>query len=528
MKKFFHFINRFDVPFIFLFNGSKKFYTSFGFTFSLIIIIICFIYGTILFYELISHNNPSLNYEKITTSSKYNMTFNEDILFTIAFRDKNYKIINDPSIGYIEGTYEKMVSINGTLKQTITKLIFFNCSNLYDKFVKLEQGKKFKSLDLYKYTCFKNENNEPIILGGIYGTDFYGNLAIYIKKCINDSSSNVICKDKETIEKNMENGWLQISYLSAFIDYNNYSHPIQYKQLGTYSLIDVNINKIIYSYFNPVFIYTDSNIIIPFKTMKKSFKEESVIRDINLLTENGTVFTVYVCPSDTVEKYNRSYIKVYNIGSYVAGVYFILHSFFAFFYSFFQNKLIETVLANNLFTFISEFPIEKKYSLFSIKKNMKNFINLKNVNNIYVKKFTDKSKNDFNKNVLNMNKFNFELKSNRHKNLSYSLLDASNKLILNKIENENLKIKKFKYYNFSIDFIKAMKIVLFPFLKSSKEFIKEHIFIKKNINKLIDYKIINKKLVLLDIIKNKVLKNENNLISDKKYLFLNKSLINIT
>ena len=524
MKKFCHFIDGFDVPFTFLFNGSKKFYTSFGISFSLIIIIICCIYGIILFHELISHNNPSLNYEKVTSSSKYNMTFNDDIIFTIAFRDKNYKIINDPSIGYIEGTYERMVSVNGTLKQTITKLTFFNCTNLYDKFVKREQGNRFKSLGLYNYTCFKNTNNDPIILGGIYGTNFYGNIAIYLKKCVNDSSSNIICKDEETIEKNIQNGWLQISYLSAYVDYYNYSNPIQYKALGTYSQIDVNVNKIIYSYFNPIFVYTDSNIIFPIKTIKKSFKEEIVIRDINTLTENGIVFTVYLCPSDTVEKYKRSYIKIHNIGSYVAGVYFILHSLFSFFYSYFQNKLIETVLANNLFTFASQYSIEEKYSLFSLKKNRKNIINLKKVN--VMKKLTEIKKNNFNNSFLSLNKLNSELnKSNIHRTLSCSLLNISNKLILYKNENEKLKkINKFKYYNFSINFIKATKMVFLPFLKSSKEFIKEHKFIKKNINKLIDYKIINKQFVTIDIIKKIVIQNENELVSDKNLLFLTKIL----
>ena len=104
------------------------------------------------------------------------------------------------------------------------------------------------------------------------------------------------------------------------------------------------------------------------KTIKKSFKEEIIIRDINVFTQNGIVFTIYLCPSDTVEKYKRSYIKIHNIGSYVAGVYFILHSLFSFFYSYFQNKLIETVLVNNLFTFASHCSIGKKYSLFSLKK----------------------------------------------------------------------------------------------------------------------------------------------------------------
>ena len=528
MKKFSHFIDSFDVPFTFLFNGSKKFYTPFGISFSLIIIIICSIYGIILFIELISHNNPSLNYEKITSSSKYNMTFNDDILFTIAFRNSNYKIINDPTIGYIEGTYEKMVSVNGTLKQTTTKLIFFNCSNLYDKFEKLEQGNRFKSLGLSNYSCFKNANNDPIILGGVYGTDFYGNLAFYIKKCVNDSSSNIICKDEETIEKNIQNGWLQISYLSAYIDYYNYSNPIQYKALGTYSQIDVNVNKIIYSYFNPVFIYTDSNVLFPMKTIKKSFKEEIIIRDINVFTQNGIVFTIYLCPSDTVEKYKRSYIKIHNIGSYVAGVYFILHSLFSFFYSYFQNKLIETVLANNLFTFASHCSIGKKYSLFSLKKNRKNYINLNKVNN--KKKLTEINKNTFNNSFLILNKINSELnKSNMHRTLSCSLLNISNKLVTYKNENEKLKkINKLKYYNFSINFIKATKMVFLPFLKSSKEYIKENKFIKNNLNKLIDYKIINKKFVTIDIIKKVVLQNEKNLEIDKNLLFLTKIFNKVT
>ena len=71
-------------------------------------------------------------------------------------------------------------------------------------------------------------------------------------------------------------------------------------------------------------------------------------------------------------------------------------------------------------------------------------------------------------------------------------------------------------------------MVFLPFLKSSKEYIKENKFIKNNLNKLIDYKIINKKFVTIDIIKKVVLQNEKNLEIDKNLLFLTKIFNKVT
>ena len=239
---FVYYLDNYDENFEFLFNGSKKLYTPLGIILSLINIILCIIYSSFLLDHLINHKNPSLIYEKITTSNRLNMTFNKDLIYTINFRDSEYNIINDKSIGYIEGIYERAFVINGTFQNSKTKLNFMNCSNLYDNFKKYNQEKLFNSLSLSEYICFENFN-EPVILGGVYGSDFYGNIAIYIKKCKNESSSDIICKDQETIDKTLQNGWLQVSYISAFIDYNNYKNPIQYKLLGSYGLIDININK---------------------------------------------------------------------------------------------------------------------------------------------------------------------------------------------------------------------------------------------------------------------------------------------
>ena len=54
-------------------------------------------------FELIYHSKPVVSFAKFQSSMTKNMTLNtKELLFTIAFRDKNYNLINDPSIAFIK------------------------------------------------------------------------------------------------------------------------------------------------------------------------------------------------------------------------------------------------------------------------------------------------------------------------------------------------------------------------------------------------------------------------------------------
>jgi hypothetical protein len=64
-----------------------------------------------------------------------NMTLNtKQLLFTIAFRDKDYKLINDPSIASLNAFYERTTTYNGEINIEELKLDFMNCSNVYPLF----------------------------------------------------------------------------------------------------------------------------------------------------------------------------------------------------------------------------------------------------------------------------------------------------------------------------------------------------------------------------------------------------------
>ena len=194
------------------------------------------------------HSKPTVNYAKFLSSVTKNMTLNtKELLFTIAIRDQNYNLINDPSIGQIIASYEKTTTINGEFNFEIINLDFMNCSNVYHLFNELGVSDRFNSTGLLNYNCYNY--SQPIIIGGKYGTEFYSNLDFNIVKCRNSSKSNIICKSEEEIDSLIQKGWLQITYVSSYVDFNNYTNPIQYVTDDTYIMFDVKMNKKMYVFF---------------------------------------------------------------------------------------------------------------------------------------------------------------------------------------------------------------------------------------------------------------------------------------
>lgn len=62
---------------------------------------------------------------------------------------------------------------------------------------------------------------------GEYVIPFYGNLFFYLKKWTYSSDSDIVCKSDDEIRKNTT-GWLQLHYVTSYVDLYNYTQPIQY------------------------------------------------------------------------------------------------------------------------------------------------------------------------------------------------------------------------------------------------------------------------------------------------------------
>ena len=499
----------FKSPFHFNFNGKKYIYYPIGIIVSILINLSAIILLFTLVNELIYHSQPNVNFSEFHTSMTHNLTLNtKDLLFTIALRDQNYNIINDPSIGYLSASYERTYTLNGKFKIETVDLNLMNCSYVYPIFKKLGVDDKFNSTGLIDYNCYNY--SEPIIIGGKYGTDFYANLNFNIMKCKNSSNSNIICKSEKEINKSMQNGWVQITFVSSFVDLNNYSNPIQYITEDTYFNIDVTLNKQKYIYFSTLEMYSENNIIFRSRKKEISTKHDVTNTDIISSIDGDILGSIMVCPSFTTQKYYRSYIKIQEIGASIGGLYSLLKVIAYILFSFQKSKYIEMEIINNLFTFANDKNIKKNNSLFKYEKF--------NFSRIKISSIDQNMKYIYGSGVF-LSKSYKEIDSIKNLKNTFNCTQSI-------IYNNKTKNNKIYFYKIDLGFINSFKL-LFCFCKNQRQlFLNSYDLIIDELSKYIDYIKVSK--ILMDIEKIKGILKKHNFNSEhwrsgKKILFVNKN-----
>ena len=501
----------FKSPFQFLFNGKRNIHVPFGMILSLFINFANICLTITLILQLINHSQPNINYAKFTSSMTVNMSLNtKELLFTIAIRDKDYNIIDDPSYGYILPTYERTYSNKGDLKIEIVNLEFMNCSKVYPLFEELGVSNRFNSTGLINYNCYNF--TEPIIIGGKYGTDFYANLDFFIIKCRNSSDSDIICKSEEEINSVMQNGWLQITYVSSYIDFYNYTNPIQYITEDSYINLDISMNKQLYIYFSSQEIYSENNIVFSNQKKETSSKHDTTITDIISVLDDGIISSVIVCPSFSIDKYYRRYIKIQEIGASIGGLYSGLSLIILIIYSYHKFKYTEMKIINELFAFGSEKIIYEKNSLFKPQpllniKNQSNYINEMNFVNPLFKNYP-------------VNMISQAFKPLKEKNLKFH---SPFRIKKNSFSIFDTKFNHLIYYKIDLGFINSIKLMFCCCFTQVKNNFKEYKFAFKELLKYIDYIEVSKFFMDVEKIKT-ILKSKNiseKWVSEKKLIAIN-------
>lgn len=375
IKRLFEIQDNFYSQFQIYFKGKRKHHSIYSMSLSFIANMVCFAMGLALLSELICHSKPTINTSKVESSYSENLTFNtKDLLYTIGFKDKNYNDITDPAIASIVPYYEKTLLVGDKLVVFHIKLAHVNCTSIYPLFESLGLAFNFNSTGLINNNCFDGSFiNEEVILGGKYGTAFYGNLLFYLKKCINATESDIVCKSDEEIKDALQDGWIQLHYATSYIDYYNYTNPIQYTISDYYSKIDISLNKFVYHYFNELFFHSENNILFSNQNTNFAFKSEMTRSDINFAETDGIVYTIYVCPSLNIEHYYRRYIKIQEIGASLGGLWSLISLIIVILISFVQLKHFQENIINDLFDFTTNSYISPSDSLFVCNKNAQYF-----------------------------------------------------------------------------------------------------------------------------------------------------------
>ena len=409
-------------------NGKSSYHSLIGIILSFLINIACISLIINYISILISHTRPNINYMKSSSSIPPNLTLNtDDLIFTIGFRDTKYKIVNDPTILTIEATYQIFTSQNGIYNTQINNLDFMNCSNISNYFYKKNLGKIFESGGLIDNNCFSWKGGN-ITLGGHFGTNFYGTVNITFKKCVNNTKNNFVCKSQEYIDYIIQYGWLEITYITAYVDFYNFSDPIQYITEDFYKEADTKLTKSVNMYFNPLYFYSENNILFSNKKMEKVIKFDRYTTDTNKVSENRqNIYVVNLISSTVMEKYFRKYDKIQDFASNVGGLWYGLRLIAFVIMCHYNERELNCFIANSLFTFVPLKENEKKYSIFvNINKRKLSKINKNKI-------FSHYKKNNIN--------FNLRSKTNKKENLTTSEYQLKNNVLNSNINNQ-FQIKK--------------------------------------------------------------------------------------
>ena len=479
-----------DTTFIYFFNRKRNQHSILTVTLSLginIFILILFLLGL---NDLINHNNPDVNFAKMKNGISPNLAYNtKELLFSIGIRDKNHTFINDPTIASIKAFYHIKINQDKFIALQ-NEMTFINCSTTHNIYQNLDIENYYISNSIEQYLCFNYST--PVIVGGRYGTTFYGNLVFYIIKCQNGTKEGTICKSNEEINEKIQDGWVQTNYISSYVDYNNYNNPIGYMIDGPYAKLDVNINKITYIYFSQIKTETNSGWIFPSKSLVYSTEVDYTQSDINIVKNDGIIATIYVCPSDDLKYYLRKYTKIQNIAASVGGMFNGLYLIATYIIKYFCTYKYDIEFANSLFFFSFE----------NFNKNMK------------------KPK------IYGKNLFKIESKNNGSEN-SISKLGMLNQLSDLKLS-INKNIKKNNFYQFKLNVRDLFRLALDKITKKGKFLKKEYRIIKHEIINYSDFINIGKNIIEVEKIK-KVLdgqfdksclfnQNKKTIVLNEKYL----------
>ena len=148
-----------------------------------------------------------------------NATLNtKDMIISFGILNSHYEVFNDPTVFTFNANYEVTLTVGEEFEQRVTPLDIINCTEInYKEYSKYGYGEIFTSNDLGNYYCFnRTKVDKEIVIGGNFGSEFYGLVSAYITKCENGTNPNVICKPIEEINEKMNGYWFEVFF---FLDH---------------------------------------------------------------------------------------------------------------------------------------------------------------------------------------------------------------------------------------------------------------------------------------------------------------------
>ena len=335
----------------YLINGKRKFHTLICEIISLIMNCGCIAMLITLVIELASRNKPTVNNVSIQLDKGPNATLNsKNLIIAFGVLDSSYQIFNDPTVFTLEANYEVTTIYNDEFTNRVSPLKRINCTEINGKeYTEYGYENIFISNNLANYYCYNETDiDKEIVVGGNFGSEFYGVISVTIRKCSNETG--IECKTDEEIDKILKGTWFEVFFLDHYIDIYNYSNPIQTYSNSYYTMIEPTVYKILTGNYNKLLVKTDNGLLFSTNKEEVTYKSEKLISDIKFDIDRIVLeYDLIISMSEDI--FYRSYIKIQGICANIGGILSGMNIIGVLVLSFFESKLYEIQLINDIFEF---------------------------------------------------------------------------------------------------------------------------------------------------------------------------------
>ena len=274
-----------------------------------------------IFYFLFLFNALIFNGSDIIIRKKPNILFNhekeDDTSFNLSSENFAFSLINQTHLATIED-FEKKFTFHLEVFNDYSNGIDFNRTNY--KILQCEKNVLEKMRNNLrgekKYWCL--EKNKHILMNGTYLIVNYTSIRLNISYCDNERDNKTNCISKKETKKNLPYLFMNIIFDDPLIDH--YSNE-QFKE--NYYVENVLSNNNTFArttfYFKKIVYDTDFGwFLTRNETKTKNAFDYSVNSPISD-PDTNTIFSILIVNSNSIEMYQRSYIKLQKIFSTIGG-----------------------------------------------------------------------------------------------------------------------------------------------------------------------------------------------------------------
>jgi hypothetical protein len=359
---FIHNVDYFARPVQITFDGREKYSTFLGKAISFLIY--CITISLIV-------NSWKILFNKVNPKTSMTNTYNADSLlmnltqlksiYIASFLTRDFQPFNDPSYLTIEtNLFEVKRYDNGTSTFNYYPINQIKCTEYREEFKKKGFEKDFDANHLSHGICLDLKSKE-IVMGGNFASNYFSNFNYNLKKCVNTSESNIICKPQDVIDDIIKGGYFEFHYFDSMVDLNNYTKVFNENFLQYFIVLDPKSSKFVDIYFKYVNVSSDIGLIFESSKYDSAVSYDYYKEQIQTSTTDNLVIQFYVNSSKNYVYYTRIYTKFQEFAATVGGLLKIM-----------------TFIGSIITSYFTKYEmLEKKFnSFFDFKTNEKQ-LNLK-------------------------------------------------------------------------------------------------------------------------------------------------------